>query len=330
MTENGSLPYRSFLLAGATRLRWLDEMATCLAHELNPPLAVIGMCVENALRDLRHGNAEDTVVRLNGIVFQVHRAAGIVEKLRRFARAGQPGAPPAPVSLDEMATRLAHELNPPLAIMGLSAGNALRDIRNGEAKTAVRRLKGIVVQVDRAAGIIEKLRRFACAGQPGAPPTPVPLDEAVANALALVGGALAEARITVSLALGDPAPVALGHQASLEQVLVDLLVNAADALRGRPPGAPRHIRIAAEVGPTDGMLLLTVADSGGGIPEALLPRLFEPFVSTKDDAPLGTGLGLSICHGLVTSMGGGIVARNGAAGAVFSVELPRAMAGGPT
>jgi C4-dicarboxylate-specific signal transduction histidine kinase len=49
-------------------------------------------------------------------------------------------------------------------------------------------------------------------------------------------------------------------------VLLDLLLNAADALRGRPPGAPRHIRIAAEVGPTDGMLRLTVADSGGGIP----------------------------------------------------------------
>ena len=89
----------------------------------------------------------------------------------------------------------------------------------------------------------------------------------------------------------------LGHQASLEQVLVNLLLNAADALRGRPPGAPRHIRIAAEVGPTDGMLRLTVADSGGGIPEAILPRLFELLVSTKDDAALGTGLGLSICHG---------------------------------
>ncbi len=78
------------------------------------------------------------------------------------------------------------------------------------------------------------------------------------------------------------------------------------------------------------MLRLMVADSGGGIPEAVLPRLFEPFVSTKDDAPLGTGLGLPICHGLVTAMGGGIVARSEAAGAVFSVDLPRAMAGGPT
>jgi signal transduction histidine kinase len=124
--------------------------------------------------------------------------------------------------------------------------------------------------------------------------------------------------------------VTLRHQASLEQVLVNLLLNAADALRGRPPGAPRHIRIAAEVGPTDGMLRLMVADSGRGIPEAVLPRLFEPLVSTKDDAPVGTGLGLSICHGLVTAMGGGIVARNEAVGAVFSVDLPRALAGGST
>jgi len=168
------------------------------------------------LKDLRQGEAEATVLRLKGIVVQMHRAAGIIEKLRRFASGGQPDAPPAPVLLNEMATRLAQELNQPLAIIGLSAGTALRDLRDGNAKDTVRRLKGIVLQVHRVAGIIEKLCRFARGCQSGAPPAPMPLDEAVANALPLVGGALAEARITVTLPLGDPAPVALGHQASLE------------------------------------------------------------------------------------------------------------------
>jgi hypothetical protein len=102
-----------------------------------------------------------------------------------------PGTPPAPVPQDEMAICLVHELNPPLAIIGLFAANALRDLRHGEAEAALQRLKGIVIQVDRAAGIIEKLRRFARAGQPGAPPAPVSLDEAVANALPLIRGALA-------------------------------------------------------------------------------------------------------------------------------------------
>lgn len=182
MAEDGSLPYRSFLLAGPAHFPRLAELATNLAHELNPVLAVIGLCAENALRDVRHGNAEDAVLRLKGIVFQVHSAAGTIEKLRRFARAGQPGAPPAPVSLNEMTTCLAHELNPPMAIIGLSAGTALRDLRDGNAKDTVRRLKGIVVQVHRAVGIIEKLGRFARGGQSGAPPAPMPLDEAVANA----------------------------------------------------------------------------------------------------------------------------------------------------
>jgi signal transduction histidine kinase len=106
---------------------------------------------------------------------------------------------------------------------------------------------------------------------------------------------------------------------------VNLLVNAADALRSLPPGAPRRIRVAAaaEGGPTGAMVRLTVADTGGGILAAILPRLFEPFVSTKD-ADQGTGLGLSICHGLVKAMGGGIEARNGPEGAVFTILLPRA------
>ena len=72
------------------------------------------------------------------------------------------------------------------------------------------------------------------------------------------------------------------------------------------------------------MVRLTIADSGGGI-HAVMARLFEPFVSTKD-ADQGTGLGLSICHGLVKAMGGSIEARNKAEGAVFSILLPRAVA----
>jgi signal transduction histidine kinase len=73
------------------------------------------------------------------------------------------------------------------------------------------------------------------------------------------------------------------------------------------------------------MVTLTVADTAGGIPPAVMARLFEPLVSTKD-ADKGTGLGLSICHGLVKAMGGRITARNDDAGAVFTITLPAAPA----
>jgi C4-dicarboxylate-specific signal transduction histidine kinase len=111
---------------------------------------------------------------------------------------------------------------------------------------------------------------------------------------------------------------------ALEQVLTNLLLNAADALMARPPGAPRRIRIAADRG-NDGMVRVTVADTGGGIPAEILPRIFEPFVTTKGP-DRGTGLGLSICHGLITAMGGSIEAHNDAAGAVFVLTLAAAHA----
>ncbi len=234
-------------------------------------------------------------------------------------------------SLGEMGTGLAHELKQPLAIMSMAAENALGALGRGRVDAAMARLRRIVDQAQRAAAIIENLRRFARGGDPGAPPEPVPLERAVANALALVGGPLREAGIEVTVALGEPPPVALGQPVSVEQVLVNLLLNAADALRGLPPGAARRIRIAALAspdGPAGPMVGLTIADTGGGIPAAILPRLFEPFVSTKD-AEHGTGLGLSICHGLVTSMGGAITARNAADGALFSILLPVALAEAP-
>ena len=117
----------------------------------------------------------------------------------------------------------------------------------------------------------------------------------------------------------------LGHLVPLEQVLVNLLGNARDAMAPLPPGARRRVRILAEsaAGPQRDMVLLSVADSGGGVAEAVLPRLFEPFVSTKG-SERGTGLGLSICHGLVTAMGGTIAAANDADGAVFRLALPMA------
>ena len=109
----------------------------------------------------------------------------------------------------------------------------------------------------------------------------------------------------------------------LEQVLVNLLGNARDAMEGLPAERPRRVRIAAERTRRDGGL--TVADTAGGIPDAVMARLFEPFVSTKD-ADRGTGLGLSICHGLVRRWAATITARNDGEGAVFTITLAAAPA----
>jgi C4-dicarboxylate-specific signal transduction histidine kinase len=96
---------------------------------------------------------------------------------------------------------------------------------------------------------------------------------------------------------------------------------ARDAFAGRPAGPPCRLQIGAEQ--AGGQVRITVADAAGGIAQAMLDRLFEPFVTTKD-AEKGTGLGLSICDGLVSGMGGTIEAWNTLEGAVFTITLAAA------
>jgi two-component system, NtrC family, sensor kinase len=101
----------------------------------------------------------------------------------------------------------------------------------------------------------------------------------------------------------------------LEQVLLNLMMNAADAVR-RPGG-----RIAVDATRDDDHVRITVEDDGGGIAASVRERLFEPFVTTKD-VGRGTGLGLAVCRGLVEAAGGTIHAEDGAEGARFVLALP--------
>ncbi|MCB4821527.1 ATP-binding protein [Roseicella aerolata] len=228
-------------------------------------------------------------------------------------------------SLGEMATGLAHELKQPLAILSMAAENLDRALENGRLDSARQRARRIIDQAGRAGQIIEHLRHFARGTPGGLPPEPVALERAVQGALALVGGALRQAAVEVTQALGDPPPTAMGQLVALEQVLVNLLLNACHALERLPPGAPRRITLAAEALSEDGLVRLRVGDSGGGIAPEVLARLFEPFVTTKGPEK-GMGLGLSICHGLIRSMGGSITARNAAEGAEFTITLASAPA----
>ena len=113
-------------------------------------------------------------------------------------------------------------------------------------------------------------------------------------------------------------PLVIGQPTRIEQVLVNLLLNARDALNSMPVGQ-RRITLSATTG--DNTVQLHVADSGTGVPDEILPRIFEPFFTTKNPNS-GTGLGLSICHGAMRTMGGDISGRNDpAGGAVFTLTF---------
>lgn len=223
-------------------------------------------------------------------------------------------------SLGEMAAGLAHELKQPLQAISLAGEVAQFAARRSGAREIEERLDTIVEQAQRAAEVIEHLRRFARGAQDGAAASPIRLDEVIEATLALAGSTLCEAGIEVACALGSPVRVVLGQRIALEQVLTNLLLNARDAVAQLPEGTPRRISIAAAA-TTDSRVRLRIADNGGGIPPEVMPRLFEPFVTTKGPDK-GTGLGLSICHGLVTGMGGQIDAQNTPEGAVFTITLP--------
>ena len=119
-------------------------------------------------------------------------------------------------------------------------------------------------------------------------------------------------------------PPVVGQLVLAEHVMVNLMLNARDAMDHNPTDKPRHLTISASHNPATGMVTLSLHDSGPGIKPDLLDRVFEPFFTTKEVGK-GTGLGLSICHGIMRSFGGNILAFNAPeGGAVFSAVFRQA------
>jgi C4-dicarboxylate-specific signal transduction histidine kinase len=221
-------------------------------------------------------------------------------------------------TLGELTTGVAHELNNPLNNIGLFIGNAVDLLQLGavDRERAVRELERALHQVRKATEIISHLRTFGRA----APFShdPVSLRQVIVQALALVQEQLRLRNITVTVELGAEEPVVLGNPVQLEQVFINLLTNARDAMADSPR---REIRIAGTVGPE--AVEITVSDTGPGIPAGLERRIFDPFFTTKDVGQ-GTGLGLSITYGIIKELGGSIAVVSPAdEGATFLLRLPR-------
>ncbi|HEV8673348.1 MAG TPA: ATP-binding protein [Methylomirabilota bacterium] len=221
-------------------------------------------------------------------------------------------------TLGELATGVAHELNNPLNNIGLFIGNVIDMVQFGrlDPGRVLGELESAMRQVRKATEIISHLRTFGRS----APATrePVSIRQVVERALALVHEQLRLRDIEVRVDWADDA-VVVGSPIQLEQVFVNLLTNARDAVAQVPEKA---IRISCTVG--DGVVAVVVRDSGPGIPAGLERRVFDPFFTTKE-VGRGTGLGLSITYGIVRDHGGtiAVISRPGE-GAAFLIELPLA------
>jgi C4-dicarboxylate-specific signal transduction histidine kinase len=221
--------------------------------------------------------------------------------------------------LGELTTGVAHELNNPLNNTGLFVGNAIDFIELGvpDKGPIVRELRHALQQVGKATEIISHLRTFGRAARVSR--EPISVKQVIDRALALMREQLRLRQIEVMVDLGSEETVVMANPIQLEQVFINLLTNARDAVADSPRKA---IRISSSVGPA--AVEVAFADSGPGIPPGLEQRIFDPFFTTKEVGK-GTGLGLSITYGIVKEHGGtiSVVSRPGE-GATFLIHLPLA------
>ena len=216
-------------------------------------------------------------------------------------------------SLGRMAAAVAHEINNPLGGIMTFASLALEECADDDPLRG--NLDIIVQQSHRCREIVRGLLEFA--RQSAALVTPTNVNDVVGKALSLLEAQESFHNLRTERRLDPDLPQVLIDASQLQQVFVNLVVNAVDAMDGTGALA---VETAADEETAE--VLLRVADTGKGIPKENLPLIFEPFFTTKE-VGRGTGLGLAIVHGVVTRAGGRIEVDTSPAGTTFTVRLPR-------
>ncbi|WP_242395820.1 ATP-binding protein [Anaeromyxobacter oryzisoli] len=233
------------------------------------------------------------------------------------------------VSVGTLAAGVAHELTTPLAYVASNLEFLARAVPErlgpGEAPEIREALRESIDGAERLRLIIDDLRTFA-RPHDGEDRGPADLDAVLRSCIGMAWNEIRHrARLERDL---PPLPPVAGNPARLGQVFVNLLVNAAQAIREGDVEA-NVIRISARAVP-GGRVAVEVSDTGDGIPSHVLPRIFEPFFTTKP-ATAGTGLGLSICRTILDGLGGTIEVRSQpGAGSTFRVVLPVAPVEAPS
>jgi two-component system, NtrC family, C4-dicarboxylate transport sensor histidine kinase DctB len=221
--------------------------------------------------------------------------------------------------LGQMSASITHELNQPLTALRTMSDNAVLLFERGRMDEARQNLAKISQIVARMGSITGKLKGFA--RKSNAELGPVSVHTAISNALVLVERRMQLDKVTLTLDIGDTDIYALCDSNRLEQVLLNLMSNALDALATLERGAPRVLSVgAAEAA---GTVLLRVADNGPGLSDEVREHLFQPFFTTKPQGE-GLGLGLAISEQIVRDFGGSLRAEPVRGGACFVIELQAA------
>lgn len=275
--------------------------------------------------NLRLGDSRKAMIHIMGDLRETtqemeRREQELRDKQEQLIQAGKLA------TLGELTTGVAHELNNPLNNIGLYVGNVIDQAQLGEldGPRLVADLEKAMEQVRKATEIISHLRTFGRVAPVSL--EPVDVDEVIERSLSLVQEQLKIRGIDVEFKLFPDELIVLANPIQLEQVFINLLTNARDALED---AKTKKIRILTE---SEGdRIRIEVSDTGPGIPRELEARVFDPFFTTKEVGS-GTGLGLSITYSIVKEHGGEIsVSSPPRRGATFEIFLPVAKlpVGGP-
>lgn len=289
LRQRGSAELECRFVVGRRRHCWTAAKGRVLTDETGDPVRMIGVFLDITQRK----NQE--------LQTRVHR-----EQLAHLGRVSV---------LGELSGAIAHELNQPLTSILLNAQATLRDLKGDSLDIAemANSLQEIVDEDKRAGEVIRRLRALLLHGT--VEMHPLDINECIGEVLLLENTDLIAHHVAIDLQLERPSPCVMGDRVQLQQVLLNLVINARDAMAGNAP-EDRLLRIVSTR--EDGLVCVRVSDNGPGIRDT--ESIFEPFYSTKGH---GIGMGLAICRSIITAHGGRVWASNAdARGATFHLCMP--------
>lgn len=227
-------------------------------------------------------------------------------------------------SIGSMSAGIADELSQPLHIMNMIADNKIIEFEEGEVDitSAYKSLKTVSEQCRRMAQTIMHMSVFSRIDD--VEHTLFAVRPALKQTISLLKNPFMAEGIALKANLPIYCGYALGHHSQFEQVIINLLTNARDAMKDSAVETANdipEIRLSCTPNLENQTVEISIEDQGPGIPDRVMPRIFDPFYTTKEPGK-GTGLGLAICMGIVNSMGGVMKAANTASGARFTISLP--------
>jgi len=292
-----SVPLETF------RQDWIVEKSAAMTQDFSAKVHGTDRILRTFCQTLN--DIEDQEI---GFVLQIRDVTNrvlIEERMRRMERY---------MGLGSLAAGLHHEIKNPLTALSLHIQLLEEELESFETNAEIRQLLGVITtEITRVGGVLEGFRDFAAIGQ--LCPAPVKLMDLVRRQVDLITPQANQAKIHVNLAREtEQLPIVLADEGRLEQVLLNLLVNAIESM---PNGGQLSITMHADAEHAS----VEITDTGSGIPEDLRDKIFDPYFTTKST---GTGLGLALCDKIIRQHNGNLEFHSTPEGTTFQVVLPLA------